>query len=99
MTTSPVTTNAAAAVPQSSSAAQASLNDLGDPSMFLKLLVAQLANQDPQQPADGTAFVTQLATFAGVGQQSQMRTDLDAISAVAQKYAAGPAPASQTSSH
>ncbi len=30
---------------------------------FLKLLVAQLGNQDPMQPMDNTQFVTQLAQF------------------------------------
>lgn|SRR5690242_13432610 len=87
MTTSPITTTAPAPAP---TAVTSSLNSLSDPNTFLKLLVAQLANQDPEQPADGTTFVTQLATFAGVQQQSQIRTDLDAINAVAQKYAAGP---------
>jgi len=46
---------------------------------FLTLLVAQLKNQDPLNPADGTQFVTQLATFSGVEQSTQMRDDLDAI--------------------
>ncbi|HTX33538.1 MAG TPA: flagellar hook capping FlgD N-terminal domain-containing protein [Bryobacteraceae bacterium] len=31
--------------------------------MFLQLLVAQLQNQDPLNPPDGTQFVTQLAQF------------------------------------
>ena len=48
---------------------------------FLKLLVAQLENQDPLSPADSTQFVTQLATFSGVEQSTQMRDDLDAIRA------------------
>ena len=91
MTTSPVTTTAPAPA-QAATSTASSLNSLSDPNTFLKLLVAQLANQDPEQPADGTTFVTQLATFAGVQQQSQMRTDLDAINTIAQKYAAGPAP-------
>jgi flagellar basal-body rod modification protein FlgD len=70
------------------SAAQSSLDALGDPSTFLTLLVAQLQYQDPENPADGTAFVTQLATFAGVEQQAQMRSDLDSINSIAEAYAA-----------
>jgi flagellar basal-body rod modification protein FlgD len=70
------------------SAAQSSLDALGDPSTFLTLLVAQLKYQDPESPADGTAFVTQLATFAGVEQQSQMRSDLDSIDSIAETFAA-----------
>src|ERR1039457_7128711 len=31
--------------------------------MFLQLLVAQIKNQDPLSPADGTQFLTQLALF------------------------------------
>lgn len=55
---------------------------LADENTFLKLLVAQLKNQDPQNPADGTQFVTQLAQFSGLEQQLGMKTDLDQILAV-----------------
>ena len=47
---------------------------------FLTLLVAQLKNQDPSQPVDGTTFVTQLAEFSNVQQSLAMRQDLDLIS-------------------
>jgi len=45
----------------------------------LTLLVAQLQNQDPLQPADGMQFVTQLAQFSNLEQSLAMRTDLDSI--------------------
>lgn len=85
----PLTTTSASSSSSSSasSAAQSSINALGDPNTFLQLLVAQLKYQDPESPADGTAFVTQLATFAGVEQQAQMRTDLDSIDSIAQEFA------------
>src|SRR5260370_18737935 len=52
---------------------------LANESTFLKLLVAQLKNQDPLSPADGLQFITQLAQFTSLEQSLQMRTDLDAI--------------------
>jgi flagellar hook assembly protein FlgD len=48
---------------------------------FLQLLVAQLKNQDPEQPQDGSQFVAQLAQFSSLEQQVQMRQDLDSIKA------------------
>ncbi len=55
-------------------------NPLANQATFLQLLVAQLQNQDPTQPVDGTTFVTQLATFSDVEQNVGTRTDLDAMS-------------------
>lgn len=46
---------------------------------FLKLFVAQLQNQDPLNPQDGTQFVAQLAQYSQLEQSLQMRQDLDAI--------------------
>ena len=54
---------------------------LANENTFLKLLVAQLKNQDPLNPQDGTQFVAQLAQFSGLEQSIQMRQDLDAIRA------------------
>ena len=58
----------------SSSAAASSstggTSGLANESTFLTLLVAQLQNQDPLQPADGMQFVEQSLA---------MRTDLDSI--------------------
>jgi flagellar basal-body rod modification protein FlgD len=47
--------------------------------MFLQLLVAQIKNQDPLNPADGTQFLTQLAQFQSLEQSMNMGTDLSAI--------------------
>lgn len=46
---------------------------------FLKLLVAQLQNQNPLQPSDPIEFVTQLAQFTGLEQSIGMRADIAAI--------------------
>lgn len=72
----------------SNASQQQAIDALSNPDTFLQLLVAQLKYQDPQSPADGTAFVTQLATFSGVEEQSAMRSDLDAINSVAKQWAA-----------
>ncbi|MEQ8178200.1 MAG: flagellar hook capping FlgD N-terminal domain-containing protein [Amphiplicatus sp.] len=41
---------------------------------FLKLLTAQLRNQDPLSPLDSTQFVEQLASFSSVEQQIETNT-------------------------
>ena len=67
------------AAQSSSSAAASALDPLATEQTFLKLLVAQLQNQDPLEPQDGTQFVAQLAQFSSVEQEVQMRQDLDNI--------------------
>ncbi len=47
--------------------------------MFLKLMVAQLKNQDPLNPTDGTAYLQQLSQISGVEQMIEMRQQLEAI--------------------
>ena len=47
--------------------------------MFLQLLVAQIKNQDPANPSDGTQFLTQLAQFQQLEQSMNMGQDLSAI--------------------
>jgi len=48
---------------------------------FLKLMTAQLANQDPFNPVDNTQMVAQMAQFSSVTGISQMNTTLSAIAA------------------
>jgi flagellar basal-body rod modification protein FlgD len=76
--TSPATSTANSSA-AAATAALTGRNDLANEGTFLKLLVAQLQNQDPLQPQDGTQFVTQLAQFSGLEQNLAMRSDLDAI--------------------
>lgn len=47
--------------------------------MFLQLLVAQIKNQNPLNPADGAAFLAQLATFTQVEETLGMRQELESI--------------------
>jgi len=48
---------------------------------FLKLLVAQLKNQDPLAPQDNTQFVAQLAQFSSLEAAMGTNSRLDSISA------------------
>lgn len=49
---------------------------------FLKLLTAQIRNQDPLSPLDSTQFVEQLATFSTLEQQVGANTRLDSIAGI-----------------
>jgi flagellar basal-body rod modification protein FlgD len=46
---------------------------------FLKLLVAQMKNQDPTKPMDSTEYVAQLATFSNVEQAINANKKLDQL--------------------
>jgi flagellar basal-body rod modification protein FlgD len=46
---------------------------------FLKLLVAQLANQDPLSPMENTEFVAQLAQFSNLEQLMGVNTNLELL--------------------
>jgi flagellar basal-body rod modification protein FlgD len=70
-----------------------STSSLGNQQTFLALLVAQLKYQDPLQPQDGTAFVTQLAQFSDLEQQIGTHQDLDAIRQLLSATAAPTTPA------
>lgn len=50
---------------------------------FLKLLVAQMKNQDPESPTDPAAMMSQLATFTSVEQLMAIKEGLDAQAAQA----------------
>lgn len=73
---SPFAQNAASgagATPQSSES---------EKNMFMTLLVAQLKNQDPLAPQDGTAFVAQLAQFNSLDQLIGIRRAIDELNTV-----------------
>jgi len=48
---------------------------------FLRLLVAEMQNQDPTKPMDATEYVAQLATFSSVEQSIKTNAKLDALMA------------------
>jgi len=71
---------------------------LASQSVFLQLLIAQLKNQDPSNPVDGTQFITQLAQFTTLEQQTQATTDLNSILGLMQQGASVPGGATGSSS-
>ncbi|HEX6240440.1 MAG TPA: FlgD immunoglobulin-like domain containing protein [Polyangiales bacterium] len=46
---------------------------------FMKLLIAQLKNQDPEQPVDAKEMVTQLAQLGSVEQMTNMVTEMKSL--------------------
>jgi flagellar basal-body rod modification protein FlgD len=64
------------------SSASSLLDPLSTEQSFLQLLVAQLQNQDPLNPQDGTQFVSQLAQMSSLEQELQMREDLDSMNKI-----------------
>ncbi|MBV9742686.1 MAG: hypothetical protein JO099_02900 [Acidobacteriia bacterium] len=65
---------------------------------FMQLLVAELQNQDPSNPADGTQFVTQLAEFQQLTTSMNMaksvsgiQSDTDTLVSIASSTAASSA--------
>jgi flagellar basal-body rod modification protein FlgD len=87
VTAPPATTSSVTSAAQSA--------NLASESTFLQLLVAQLQNQDPEQPTDGTAFVTELAQFTTLSEDTESAADLDSI--VAALPSLEPAAAAATS--
>lgn len=65
--------------PSSPTAADATSKTAVDYQSFLRLLVAEMKNQDPTNPMDSTQYVAQLASFSQVEQSVQINTKLDQL--------------------
>jgi flagellar basal-body rod modification protein FlgD len=65
----------------SSSNSQNVQNSLTNEDTFLKLLVSQIQNQDPLNPADGVQFLTQLTGFSQLEQLMQINQELSSSTA------------------
>ncbi len=46
---------------------------------FLRLLVAEMRNQDPTKPMESTEYIAQLASFSNVEQNIQLNSKLDML--------------------
>jgi flagellar basal-body rod modification protein FlgD len=79
ITSSPLDQTSSTSHATSSTSTASATDSLASESTFLKLLVSQLQNQDPESPQDGTQFVAQLAQFSSLEQQLGMKQDLDSI--------------------
>lgn len=77
MTTSVTNTGASAATQALDQGSRSSSTvDYQD---FLRLLIAQLKNQDPTKPVESTEFVSQMASFSAVEQQIATNARLDNV--------------------
>ncbi|KQZ14420.1 MULTISPECIES: flagellar hook assembly protein FlgD [unclassified Mesorhizobium] len=66
-------------VPAGANQTKATSKTAVDYQSFLKLLIAQMKNQDPTKPMDSTQYVAQLATFSQVEQSVQTNSKLDQL--------------------
>lgn len=71
------------------SAATESSSTALDYNAFLKLLIAQMQNQDPLEPMKSSDYVAQLATFSQVEKSVEMNNRLSAVLAAVQMQQAG----------
>lgn len=73
------TTNTSPPTSLTPPAARAEAAPAMDYDAFLKLLVAEMQNQDPTSPMDSSDKIAQFATFSNVEQAMQMNAKLDAL--------------------
>jgi len=67
-------------ISKSATTTETRANDTLDQSAFLKLMTAQLQNQDPFKPVDNAEMVAQMAQFSNVAGISEMNSSLKDIS-------------------
>ena len=78
-TTAATTNTTSTSSTSSSTASKAAEKASIDYDSFLKLLIAQMKNQDPTDPMDASEQIAQLATFSQVEQSIQMNSNLETL--------------------
>lgn len=76
---SPISGLGALSDTSSDSATKPAGQSVANQDTFLKLLVAQLQNQNPMQPSDGMQFVSEMAQFSELEQVIGIRGDLSTL--------------------
>ena len=71
--------NAISTLPDTGAASIAKAPKSLDKNAFLRLLTAQLQNQDPLKPTDSTEFTAQLAQFSSLEQMSNINETLNTL--------------------
>jgi flagellar basal-body rod modification protein FlgD len=82
MSTTDATTGATGAAAATATSSQVERNDKGGAlgqDAFLKLLVAQMQNQDPASPTDSGQMMSQLASFSQVSQLQSLTSSQQAL--------------------
>jgi flagellar basal-body rod modification protein FlgD len=74
-----VSVNTSASVLTASNVASQQKKSSLDYNAFLKLLVAQMKNQDPTKPMESTEYMAQLASFSNVEQSINANKKLDSL--------------------
>jgi flagellar basal-body rod modification protein FlgD len=77
MSISPITSSTAGTNNTISSTTATSSTNTLDKDVFLKLFTTQLRYQDPLNPMDSTAFLTQMAQFTSLEQLYNVNTNLN----------------------
>lgn len=75
----PAAMSVGSATATDSSSPKPMITDDASRDTFLRLLVAQIQNQDPLDPLNPTQFVSQLAQFSEMEQMLQVRQTLEDI--------------------